>query len=556
MPRDRSLQIAAAVCLGLLLASACTPPGQAPAPTLAKDQVLRLNISAEPGSFDPGQQQYTYEAAVGRQTWEALLKPRPDLADVQPATAESYAVSPDGLTYTFKIRKSSKYSDGVAVKAQDFVFAWQRLIDPRQAAPLNDYYVGVIKGAPEAAALKPSDPADKIDAALKNVGLKAADESTFVVTLAEPAAYFKWVATLWNGAPIRQDVVARGGNPTDPKNNWASKIENLVGNGAYRVTDIAHNDHITLEANPGYWGGKPTLTRIVENVIRDDNADFAKYQNGDEDMVSVPVGNREAVRSDPKYKDQLLEFPRQSATWLEFNQKAGPFTNRNLRAALTESVDRTKWVSRLLGGVGIPATTLVPRGMPGHHPELGDALQFDAARAKADLGASGVNPAATDLRLMARDSVSGKAVGEFLIDQWKTNLGITVKLDVLPSKELNSRLRRQEFQIYVGGWIGDYPDLQNWFDIFLCGSTYQYGKYCSSDYDRLVKAADREHDAGKREAMYTQAQQVLIKEVGAGFLVHGSFLYLKKPYVRGVKTTGGDEWPGCFFATAITIAPH
>ncbi len=548
------VRVLAGTCAAAL-ASACVP-SQPPASTLAKDQVLRINISAEPTSFDPGQQQYTYEAAVDRQVWEPLLKPRPDLADVQPAAAESYSVAADGLTYTFKIRKRAKYSDGVTVKAQDFVFAWQRLIDPRLAAPLNDYYVAAIKGAPEAAGLKPSEPAEKIDAALKNTGLRATDDSTFVVTLSEPAAYFKWVATLWNGAPLRRDVVARGGAVSDPKNNWPAKLENLIGNGPYRIADIAHNDHLTLEANPNYWAGKPTLTRIVESIIRDENADFAKYENGDEDMVSVPVGNREAVRSDAKLKDQILEFPRQSTTWLEFNQRSGPFTNRKLRAALTESVDRGKWVAKLLGGVGIPATTLVPRGMPGYHPEFGDSLQFDVARAKSDLAASGVNPATTDLRLMARDSVAGKQVAEFLVDQWKTGLGINVKLDVLPSKELNSRLRRQEFQIYVGGWIGDYPDLQNWFDIFLCGSTYQYGRYCNNDYDKLVKAADKERDATKREAMYSDAHQLLIKDVGAGFLVHGSFMYLKRPYVKGIKPTSGDEWPGCFFTTGVTIATH
>jgi len=191
---------------GLFAVAACGPTQ--PGVTLAATQELRVNIGTEPASLDPGQTQWVYEAAVDRQLFEAPLKATKDFKDVTGAAADSYKVDSTGTVYTFNLHKGAKWSDGQPVKAADFVYGWQRLLDPRQAGPYSSFYT-IVKNGNTVNGMDPKDP--KIDTALQTLGLKAVDDNTFQVTLENAAGYFKWVATLWTGAPVRKDVVQKAG---------------------------------------------------------------------------------------------------------------------------------------------------------------------------------------------------------------------------------------------------------------------------------------------------------------------------------------------------------
>ncbi|TMD84090.1 MAG: hypothetical protein E6I78_11310 [Chloroflexi bacterium] len=162
--RFRWLRVPALVTVVGLLVAACGTSSPTTS-NLAKDQTLRVNIVTEPNSLDPGQEQYSYEGAVGASISEALLKIKPDLSDAAPATAASYSVSSDGLTWTFKIRSNAKWSDGKPVTGADFVYAWQRILDPRLAAPYADpFFDGTIAGAADYGSLDAVKDAAKIPA--------------------------------------------------------------------------------------------------------------------------------------------------------------------------------------------------------------------------------------------------------------------------------------------------------------------------------------------------------------------------------------------------------
>ena len=170
-------------------------------------QVLNVNDSTEPNSYDPTQQTYTYEAGVGRELFETLLGPKTDLTDVQPAAAQSYDVSSDGLTYTFHLRANARWSDGKAVTASDWVYGFQHLLNPALAAGYVDpFFDTTIAGAEGYAGVDVSS-ASAIDTFLSGLGLSAPDPNTFVVKLQHPAAFFKWVVTLWVAAPIRNEEI-------------------------------------------------------------------------------------------------------------------------------------------------------------------------------------------------------------------------------------------------------------------------------------------------------------------------------------------------------------
>jgi oligopeptide transport system substrate-binding protein len=520
---------------------------------LAKDQTLRVNIQVEPNSLDPGQEQYNYEGAVGASISEALLKIKPDLSDVVGATASSWNISSDGLTWTFKIRSNAKWSDGKPVTGADFVYAWQRILDPRLAAPYADpFFDGAVKGADNYANLDPVKDAAKIPDFLNGLGLSAPDASTFVVKLQAPAPYFKWIASLWMSAPVRKDVVDQYGS-----DKWATSPTSLITNGQYKVSELVSKDHITLVPNTNYWGGTPTITKIVNYEIADDNQAYAKYLNGELDLDNVPLANTDLVKNDPVLSKQIKFVPQLTLFWMDFNTRKAPFNNKAARLAFSKAVDRDSLAKNVLKQRSQPADFFIPKGMNGYRPDLGTTQAFDAAAAKTMLTQAVGDPSKITIDFLIRNSTANKQIGEFIADQLQTNLGVKVNQVVIDSKTVTTRLRKHDYQLYVGGWGADYPDDQDWFDIWMTGSGNVFGGYSNADYDALVKKADIEPDAKKRQGYYDQAQKILIDDAGGGFLYQRNFMFLVKPYVQGLTTTAEDfANVGDWFWNKVSIATH
>jgi oligopeptide transport system substrate-binding protein len=537
--------------VGLLVAACGTS-----SPTtsnLAKDQTLRVNIVTEPNSLDPGQQQYSYEGAIGASISEALLKIKPDLSDAAPATASSYTISSDGLTWTFKIRSNAKWSDGKPVTAADFVYAWQRILDPRLAASYADpYFVGTIAGAADYSNLDAVKDAAKIPAFLAGLGLSAPDASTFVVKLQAPTPFFKWIASLWMSAPVRKDVVDQYGS-----DKWATSANSLITNGQYKVSELVSKDHITLVPNTNYWGGQPTVTKIINYEISDDNQAYAKYLNGELDTVNVPLANTDLVKNDPKLKNEIKFVPQLTLFWMDFNTRKAPFNNKQARLAFSKAIDRNALTTNVLKGRSQPATFFIPKGMNGYRPDLGKSQDFDPAAAKTMLTQAVGDPSKITIDFLIRNITANKQIGEFIADQLQTNLGVKVNQVVIDSKTVTTRLRAHNYSLYVGGWGADYPDDQDWFDIWMTGSGNVFGGYSNPAYDSLVKKADIEPDAKKRQDYYDQAQKILIDDAGGGFLYQRNYMFLVKPYIQGLTTTAQDfEDVGDWFWGKVSIAQH
>jgi oligopeptide transport system substrate-binding protein len=520
---------------------------------LAKDQTLRVNIVTEPNSLDPGQEQYSYEGAVGASISEALLKIKPDLSDAAPATASGYTVSSDGLTWTFKIRSNAKWSDGKPVTGADFVYAWQRILDPRLAASYADpFFDGTVAGAADYANLDPVKDAAKIPAFLSGLGLSAPDASTFVVKLQAPSPFFKWIASLWMSAPVRKDIVDQYGS-----DKWATSATSLITNGQYKVSEFVSKDHITLVPNTNYWGGQPTVTKIINYEISDDNQAYAKYLNGELDEVNVPLANTQLVKNDPKLSKEIKFVPQLTLFWMDFNTRKAPFNNKDARLAFSKAVDRNQLVTNVLQGRSTAADYFIPKGMNGYRPDLGTSQAFDAAAAKTMLTNAVGDPSKITIDFLIRNTTANKQIGEFIAAQLQTNLGVKVNQVVIDSKTVTTRLRKHDYSLYVGGWGADYPDDQDWFDIWMTGSGNVFGGYSNPAYDALVKKADVEPDAKKRQDYYDQAQKVLIDDAGGGFLYQRNYMFLVKPYVQGLTTTAQDfEDVGDWFWGKTSIASH
>ena len=556
MHAGNRIQAVAFAAVGIVAFTACSNGLNV---SLATTQQLRVRLSTEPSTFDPGQQQWDYEAAVGRQTFEALLRPGKDFKDVAGAAADSYKVDGTGKVYTFKLHPGARWSDGKPLKAADFVYAFQRLLDPRLAAPYASFYYA-IKNAATVNGMDSGDPG--VDAALQTLGLKAVDDNTFEVTLEASAGYFKWVASLWTSAPVRKDVVEKWGKDSAGGDKWAavapSAPQQVVGNGLFKISEVVTKDHVTLVPNTGYSGSqaKPSLTKITEYFIDNETVAYARYKSGELDMITVPLAETEAVRGSP----ELLKVPQLSVFWINMNVTKAPFDNPRVRLAFAQAIDRESYNTNVRRGRGLATSTLIPKGMRNYRPDLGTPQKFYAATARAMLASSGAS--ATSLNgvkfTYVSSSASSKTTAEFVQAQLKTNLGVDVVLDGIDYKTFSNRLRSGNYAFGgLSAFGADYPDAQDFYDIFMTGSGNQFSGWSNKSYDDAVTAADAATDQAKRDAGYEGAEKTLISDAPVIFMYQPTAWYVVKPYVRGVHASPiDDQWAGSLFASSIQIAAH
>ncbi len=547
-----SHRLAGAFALLLLGATACDP-GVTVGPKLAKDQVLRLMIEDQPSTLDPGQTDPThlYETAVLRAISEPLLKPAPDLNSVVAGAAQSYEVNSSGTAYVFHLRPTARYWDGTPVKAQDYVYAWQRLIDPRLAAPNEALFADTVLNGQRVSLMDPQRDAKTIDAALATLGLKAVDDTTFQVQLAQPNPAFLWLAALPAGGPIPKAVVEKSGD------RWGADPSTLVTNGPFKVTEVVKNDHIRVERNPFYWAGKPTLRQIDFAIVNDGAVALTRYKKGELDEITVQPAQAAAVAADSTLSRQLVKTPNLTVFWIVFRVNSPPLDNARLRQALAEAIDRNAFVNQVLQREGLPADTFIPKGMHGHMPSL-SAQKFDIAQARAALAASGLSAKQVSLTY-AYDQASdfAKATAKFVHDELKENLGIELNLQALDANTLATRVENGEFQIAgPRGWTADYPDPADWFDLFLTTSSNNLSLWQNQQYDNFVRAARTDTNLARRDQEYMQAQSMLVADAPVAFLAQTTSWYLSQSYVRGVTPSPVDEWPGALSPAQLSIAPH
>jgi len=561
----RALALASA---GIFVVAACGGSTGTPSLNLAPSaqQILRANDGTEPNSYDPTQETYSYEAGVGRQVFESLLKAKTDLSDVQGAAAKSYDVSSDGLTYTFHLQPNAKWSDGKPVTASDWVYGFQHLLNPALAAGYVDpFFDGTIAGAQNYGKVDVTS-ASAIDSYISGLGLSAPDANTFVIKLQHPAAYFKWVVTLWMAAPIRKDVVesAAGGSfastDTTKPEMWANNANTIIGNGPFKISEIVSKDHVTLVPNTNYWGGTSKLQSVTYSFIADGNTAYSKYQTGALDIIGVPIADVTVVRADATLSKQAHLFPTLTTFWMTYNTHKAPFDNADVRMAFAKSIDRTKLAVDVLHDTDKAYQSFIPQGMAGADTS-DNAQSFDPAAAKALLVKANVTAATLNqLKLLTRNTTGSKTTNQFIIDQWNTNLGLNMQLDVIDSKTVTSRIRAGNFDIYgPDGWGADYPDQQDWFDIFTSGSCHSLNFGCPvlSGYDAIVQKADTELNQTQRNADYLTAQKMLIDQAAVGFIYQQYEYDLVAPYVNYTHTAFDDQnLPGDNYYNTAYITAH
>lgn len=466
------------------------------------EKVFRYSTSTEPTTLDPTKSNCIPDNEIQHALTESLV--RNTGGEVVPGVAESWEVSEDGLTYTFHLNPDAKWSDGEQIKAQDFVYSWQRLMNPDTAAPYA--FIGEY--------LKNGLAVEKGEMDPSQLGVVAQDDTTLVVTLERPTAYFlSMIGAQAQFAPLRQDIVEQYGS------DFAADYEKNVYSGPYVLTKSSDNQWF-FEPNEEYWDADSIkLDRVELNYVQDNNTALAMYEDGELDYVSLPT------QSISTYEGKDNVFLNGNVDYFYFNVGGdSELSNKNMRLALNYALDRNEYNQLVNYGYYKPSNGLVFSGLTGVESTYGDEsnlnsypLDGDEAKAKeylnaalAELGYS--DPSQVQLTLTTSDNESSKRQAEVCQEMWNSTLGINVEIEQVTYNEVLTRQADGDYEIIWAGWGSDYDDPYSYLELFISDSAYNYSGYKNDQYDQLMKATQTEVDTAKRMDMMHQAEQILIDD--------------------------------------------
>jgi len=478
-------------------------------PAPPDQQVLRVRLPGEPKSLDPHAISVATETTLakllfaGLFTYDEELKVIPNLASELP-TGDNGGISKDGLTYTVKLKKDAKWSDGRVLTASDFAYSMRRALDPTTAAPYASFFHGIV-GAKELNKSFGTKDAPKTPSATElndlreKLGVVAKDPFTIVYQLRQPNPSFLNLMALWTAFPVREDVVEKFGSRwTEPGNN--------VSNGAFMLKEWMHDQRIVMEPNPYWQGQKPKLTRVEINFIADDGAAYAAYSAGDLDVVTLPPAlAREASTPGSSLNKEFVQQPTLTTYAFLYNNAIVPFDNPKVRQAFGTALDRNAYVEGLLQGAGVPTTSWIPPGMPGYEASLGKQYELNSAKAKQLLAEAGFpeGKGLPKVTFLAISNDTNRLVSQFIEAQLKKNLGVDVVTEYVDSRTFGSRFTANQYQVTVQRWSADWPYPDNWLpELFGSGAGNNHVAYSNAKFDELIKKARAEVDDKKRLAKF------------------------------------------------------
>lgn len=505
------------------------------------EQVLNLMESAEIPTMDSSLAEDAVAFNIMNNVNEGLFRLNQENV-AEPALAEAEPeVSEDGLTYTFKLR-DAKWSNGEAVTANDFVFAWQRAIDPATGSPYGPYMMaGTIKNA-EAIAAGEMDKAE--------LGVKAVDEKTLEVTLERATPYFMSLMAFGTFYPLNEAFVTEKGDA------YASNSDNLLYNGPFMLTNWDGTGLTwSMEKNPEYWDAETVqLETINVDVVKETSTAINLYTSGEKDRTGLSGEFAMQYAEDPEVVRELEP----TIFYLKFNQERNgeqtPLANLNIRKAISMAFNKQDLVDVVLANGSLPANYLVPTEFTFDENNAdfrevnGDMNEFNAEEAKK-LWATGMEELGlteVTLEMLGGDSELAKKMDEYMKSQLEENLeGLTLELKAVPFGVRLELDEAQDYDIQNSGWGPDYQDPMTFIDLFVTGSAQNKMSYSNEEFDTLVDQAKGElaQDlAGRWEAM-AKAEQILIEEDAAiAPIYQRGLMSLQKPYVHDIISHpfGGD----------------
>ena len=500
---------------------------------------LAVEIGPDPETIDPALNSAADSANMIMHAFETLLIVDKD-NKVVPGQAESYEVSEDGLTYTFHLRDGLKWSDGTPLTANDFVYSWKRLSDPNVAAPYGEDMLGYVKGYQEAVA-------GNIDA----LGVSAPDDKTFVVELSVPCVYFIKIVTHATMVPVQKTSVEANGE------QWSLKPETYISNGPLKMIEWVPGSHVTFAKNENYWNAdKVTINTLKFVLMEDANAAYSAYRTGEVAMIKdVPTEEIPSLKGSEEFHVE----PNVGISYLDFNNQKEPFTNPDVRKALSLAIDRDYVSNTVMQGIGAPAGNFVPQGVSDAESGTyfedvtrknngGDFFNIknheeDLKKAKELLAKAGYpdGKGFPVVEYMTNDAGHNKAVAEYLQSCWK-ELGVNMDIKIVEWGTFAPTRRAGDYLTARDAWSLDYDDPSNLLNLMKSTSGNNNAQYKNPELDKLLDEANATLDVKEHYAKLHEAENMILEDAAIAPLNYRNEFWLQNTKLKGTWYSPFGYW--------------
>jgi len=492
--------IAALVATGALAQDAATHPETGEA--LAENQTLGYSVIDEFPSLDPAMIEDVEGSHAARQLFEGLYNQDPQ-GEITPGMALSHEMSEDGRTYTFQLRPEATWSDGTPVTAEDFVYAWRRAADPATGSPYA-WYIELMKVANAAGVIAGEMTPDQL-------GVRAVDDHTLEVTLETPVPYFPQMVTHTTTFPVPQAAIeAHGDQWTQPGN--------MVGNGAYVLSERVPQERLVLTKNDNYWDAANTIIdEVAFYVIMDEGQALTRWESGEIDIVPVPSGQFPALLE--QYPDETLAMPSLCTYFYALNMREnGPeaLKDERVRQALSLAIDRSIITESILAGGQLPAYTLTPPATAGWEvpsvpiAEMSQEERNAEAQRLMQEAGFGTGGEPLSLEIVYNTSESHQQIAVAVGQMWKQALGIDTTLANMEWQTFLATTAEGNFEVARSSWCADYNEASTFLDLFTSDNQSNDPRYANPDYDALLEQSLTAEDP---LPLYVQAEEMLARDV-------------------------------------------
>lgn len=494
-------------------------------------QVLRLSQRNEPSNLDPAVATLADEFAILRAVSEGLLIPGAH-GEPQPGAAAGYDVSSDGLTYTFHLRSDLHWSDGQPMTAGDFLASYQRVLTPTTAAPKASVFYPV----KNAKAFVTSAIKD-----FSEVGLRAADAQTLVVTLERPTPRFPYYVLSGPWLPVPVRVIEQHGRA------W-NRPEHFVGNGPFVLTEWRQDQRIVVKKNPR-WRDAASVRLGEIHFVRIDSADGEDraFRAGQVDgTMAVPVNKVAAYRQERA--TELHAAPMIETRYFAFNTRRPPLNDPRVRRALALALDREKIAQRVLQGGQVPATRFVPPGLQDSvtaSHELGEAEHgYYPKVARRLLTEAGIDPKTFPKLEVTAWSSSQAPVLEAAQQMWRQELGLDLAIGIREARVHWAALGSGDYDIAFVSAIPDVADAAQMLGDFVSGTPDNWPHWSDAAFDAAFAAATTATEPTARGTAFAKVEQLLLNNAPLTPVYFNTKIWLMSPRVHGWQEDG--LWTRCF----------
>ncbi len=472
--------------------------------------VLRL-YGGDPSTLDPSlvgdieSYQYISQIFSSLVTIDENMKIVPDIAT-------GWDISKDGRTYTFHLRRDAKFQNGTPVTADAFKYSMERATDPKLRSQVAQLYLGDIVGV-----------MDKLSGKAQEVrGIRVKDPYTLEIEIDAPKAYFLAKLTYPTAFALDKDSI-------EGDKNW-TKHPN--GTGPFRLKSWQQDQSIVLQRNDLYYGQKPSVAEV--QFYLGGGSPVTMYERGELDAAPVSIADIDRVedKHSPLNKE-LVVVPELSLSYIGFNTTMKPFDDPKVRQAFAYATDKDKLANILFKKTRAKANGVLPPGMPGYNKELA-GLGFDPDKAKKLIAESSYGSTSNLPEITMTVAAGSGGVAESLAEMYKRNLGVEINVEQV-DEAFQQELEERKYQMFMTGWIADYPDPQDFLDMmFHSKSNGNYTGFGDDRIDKMLEAAQVERDQDRRFQTYQEVESDVVQQAPIIPLFHDVDYTLVKPNVKGL----------------------